>query len=96
MKASEEIQLRANKLSALAEAIRQIEEREVNGDGKRLINLLMVTFSGMTAAQCSDIAGYKSPKSGHASAADTRRKIEKDWAYRRAWNEAVKIIHNSQ
>ena len=95
MKASEEIQQRANKMSALAEAIRFIEEGQINNDGRRIINLLLVTYSGMTSAQCSAISGYKSPKSGHASAADTRRKIKRDWAYRRAWDEAVKIIHKT-
>ena len=94
MKVSEEIQARADKMAALAKAIRNIEETEVNGDGRRLINLLLVTYSGLTSALCSDISGYSSPKVGSKSAADTRLKIKKDWAYRRAWDEAVKIIHN--
>ena len=95
MKASDEIQLRANKLSGLAEAIRHIEEREINGEGRRLIHLLMVTYSGLTAAQCSAISGYSFAEAGWKAAKITRRLIENDWLYRQAWEEAVKIIHNS-
>ena len=96
MKASEEIQLRANKLSALAEAIRYIEGKELNGQGRRLIHLLIVTYSGLTAAQCSVISGYSFPEAGRR-AANTARKLNKgDWEMNRIWNEAAKIIHNQK
>lgn len=96
MKASEEIQSRANKMSALAEAIRCIEEKDMNGQGRRLIHLLMVTYSGLTAAQCSAISGYSFPEAGRR-AANTARKLNKgDWELNKVWNDAVKIIHRTQ
>lgn len=95
MKASEEIQQRANKLSSLAEAIRCIEGKELNGRGRRLIHLLMVTYSGLTAAQCSAISGYSFPEAGRR-AANTARKLDKsDWELNKVWNDAVKIIHKT-
>lgn len=62
MKVSEEIQARADKMAALAKAIRNIEETEVNGDGRRLIKSFIGNYSGLTSALCSDISGYSSPR----------------------------------
>ena len=95
MKASEEIQVRANKLSSLAEAIRYIEEQDLNGQGRRMIHLLMVTYSGLTAAQCSAISGYSFPEAGRRAANTARKLAGGDWEMNKIWNEAVKIIHDS-
>lgn len=93
MKVSDEIQAKADKMQALAEAIRYIESQKLKGQGRRLIHLLIVTYSGLTAAQCSVISGYSFPEAGRR-AANTARKLNKgEWELNAIWNEAVKIIH---
>lgn len=94
MKVSEEIQARANKMSALAEAIRRIEEMEMNGRGRRLILLLMVTYSGLSMKQCGIFSGYS--YAGTRRAVNLARDlIEKDWECQVVWDESVKIIHKN-
>lgn len=95
MKVSDEIQLRANKLSALAEAIRRVEEAELNGRGRRVILLLMVTYSGLSMKQCGVFSGYS--YRGTRRAVELARKlVTDDWECKKIWEEGVKIIHNSQ
>ena len=93
MKVSEEIQARADKMSTLAEAIKYVEAQELNGQGRRLIHLLLVTYSDLTAAQCSVISGYSFPEAGRRAANTARRLTGSDWDMNKIWNEAVKIIH---
>lgn len=92
MKVSDEIQARANKMQALAEAVRYVESQKLNGQGRRLIHLLIVTYSGLTAAQCSIISGYSFPGAGRRAANTARRLNKADWELNEIWNEAVKII----
>jgi len=74
-------------MAALAEAIKYVEAQELNGQGRRLIHLLLVTYSDLTAAQCSVISGYSFPEAGRRAATGS------DWDMNKIWNEAVKIIH---
>ena len=95
MKPSEEIQLRANKLLALAEAIRRVEEAELNGRGRRVVLLLMVTYSGLSMKQCGVFSGYS--YAGTRRAVELARElIQKDWECRKLWEEGAKMIHNSR
>ena len=47
----------ADQIIKSAEAIKYVEAQELNGQGRRLIHLLLVTYSDLTAAQCSVISG---------------------------------------
>ena len=92
MKVSDEIQDRADRMARLAEAVRHIESEGPVRRNRWIIHLLIVTYSGLTARQCSYISGYKDPHSGANALKFARNLIKNDWDYRRLWEEAVKII----
>lgn len=92
MKVSEDIQLRADRMNRLAKAVRLIEDSELGSRKRRLIHLLIVSYSGLTAAQCSYVSEYSMKEAGRRAAKSAMRLIDSDWECRNIYDNAVNII----
>ena len=92
MSVSDEIKERADKLALLSEAIQMIESKGLNGNGRRMILLLLKEYSNMPVKECSFMMGYACKEAAWRASKSAEKLIKDDWDCRRIYDEALKII----
>lgn len=92
MSVSDEIKERADKLALLSEAIQMIESKGLNGNGRRMILLLLKNYSNMPLKECYFMMGYACKESGWKASKSAEKLINDDWDCRKIYDEAVRRI----